>query len=61
MFSWYSFQIFLKILVTIPVAPIITGITLLLLLLFRGTLSSFILLSNWSQIESILYTFDGRN
>ena len=61
MFSWYRFQIFLKILVTIPVAPIITGITLLLLLLFRGTLSSFILLSNWSQIESILYTFDGRN
>ena len=26
MFSWYSFQIFLKFLVTIPVAPVITGI-----------------------------------
>jgi len=26
MFSWYSFQIFPKLLVTIPVAPVITGI-----------------------------------
>ena len=25
MFSWYSLQMFLKLLVTIPVAPIITG------------------------------------
>ena len=26
MFSWYRFQIFLKLLVTVPVAPIITGV-----------------------------------